>query len=455
MKRGRLLLVVPSAYPLGGLATWLDYIVPGLRKLGWDIHVALTSGIHHDMNAYLKLHPIGPVIPLQSRTGTQEGRIRAIMSLLSKVDPDIVGVVNIPDTALAVARLRRAGRFRGRVALLNHGIQATLTTDIARLSRVLDAVVTVNRLAAALAVHLGGMPFERVLYAPGGANTDTTKRSRQIASGDDNPLRLSYVGRIERSQKRAEDLVSLVDALRTRGLKFELRIAGDGPGRAELQDAMDMRGAAPPEVSFTGSLNANQIDSDIYPSSDVVIISSHWETGPLVAWEAMAHGAVLVTSRYVGAGLEGSLRDGENCLMYPVGDMASAADCVARLQDPQLRCELASAASAMVQARYSHGASLARWSAAFEVISSLPERPLGLSEALALEALIGSAGRLDKLLGKGIAETFRAIIGRRDRHVEPGGEWPHTLGPPSDETIFWRVAEQLDQVQCDPGLRQS
>ena len=62
------------------------------------------------------------------------------MSLLSKVDPDVVGVVNIPDTALAVARLRRAGRFRGRVVLLKHGIQATLTADIAQLSSVLDAI---------------------------------------------------------------------------------------------------------------------------------------------------------------------------------------------------------------------------------------------------------------------------------------------------------------------------
>ena len=143
----------------------------------------------------------------------------------------------------------------------------------------------------------------------------------------------------------------------------------------------------------------------------MVIIFSHWETGPLVAWEAMAHGAVLVTSRYVGSGLEGSLRDGENCLMYPVGDMASAADCLARLKDPRLRCNSppplprwCKRDTAMTLLRLS-GARLSRRSA------RCPSARSGDLRRGALDALVVPAGRLDRLLGKSIAETLREILG--------------------------------------------
>jgi len=50
--RGSLLFVAPSAYPLGGLATWLDYLVPGLRDKGWKVTIGLTAGQFHNVDAY-------------------------------------------------------------------------------------------------------------------------------------------------------------------------------------------------------------------------------------------------------------------------------------------------------------------------------------------------------------------------------------------------------------------
>lgn len=48
MSDGHILLVAPSAYPLGGVATWIDYIVPGLRQHDWKVTLGLTDGTHLD-----------------------------------------------------------------------------------------------------------------------------------------------------------------------------------------------------------------------------------------------------------------------------------------------------------------------------------------------------------------------------------------------------------------------
>ena len=101
-----ILFVSPSAYPLGGVATWLDYIIPGLQKKGWDITLGLVSGKFHDIDSYMKRHHIDNIISIKNATGSREGRIRSIMKVSEDMQPDMVAVVNIPDTYDAVERLR-------------------------------------------------------------------------------------------------------------------------------------------------------------------------------------------------------------------------------------------------------------------------------------------------------------------------------------------------------------
>ncbi len=55
-----LLVVAPSAYPLGGVATWLDDLVPGLERAGWRVTVGLTAGRHHDVSRLSGAPPLPP-----------------------------------------------------------------------------------------------------------------------------------------------------------------------------------------------------------------------------------------------------------------------------------------------------------------------------------------------------------------------------------------------------------
>ena len=74
-----ILFIAPSAYPLGGVATWLDYIVPGLRERDWNVTLGLVEGRFHDVDAYLDVHPDDQVLRIPYGTGTQEGRVRRLV----------------------------------------------------------------------------------------------------------------------------------------------------------------------------------------------------------------------------------------------------------------------------------------------------------------------------------------------------------------------------------------
>src|SRR5215472_1015901 len=102
MSNEHILIIAPSAYPLGGVATWIDYIIPGLRRRGWCVTLGLTEGALHDVDAYLAAHPMQDVVRIRNRTGTREGRVRSLCAAIMVVQPDIVASVNIADVYSAV-----------------------------------------------------------------------------------------------------------------------------------------------------------------------------------------------------------------------------------------------------------------------------------------------------------------------------------------------------------------
>jgi len=431
---GHVLFVAPSAYPLGGLATWLDYLLPGLEAKGWLATLGLAAGRFHDPERYLLAHPWHRVVRIPCRTGSREGRVRALEAAIAQLTPDLVASVNIPDSVEAAARRRAEGQ-PVRAVLTMHGIQQDLVADAARCARMLDAVVCANRLAAELVTRTGSFP-ERVFYAPCGVAASEQLPDREPRG---EILRLLYAGRLEHEQKRVLDVVPILSALDARGARWRLTIAGSGPAEAELRDhlaAAGLRG----RVDFLGSVAHADLLDEVLPQADVLLITSLWETGPIVAWEAMAAGVVVASGRYIGSGQEASLRDEQNCLLLPLADPAAAAARIERLRDPLLFDRLRAGGLALVRARYTHAHSVAAWDSALRRIGGLPVRVLPpLSPAPA-------AGRLDHLLGTGSGERLRHVLGRSFTHAEPGGEWPHSYSLGGDPQAFWDHARAVDGV---------
>lgn len=171
---------------------------------------------------------------------------------------------------------------------------------------------------------------------------------------------------------------------------------------------------------------------------------SSWETGPIVIWEAMSWGVVVVSSRYIGSGLEGALKHEENCLMFNVGDCEKASQQIMRLyQDKHLWRKIREYAWVTINQRYSHKASVQQWHNVFEQIlakSSAKLLPVNVEKK-------PSNNRLDDLLGGANAERIRIGLRRKGPIFDAGGEWPHSWSNQQArqrEDDFWRLSQQLD-----------
>jgi glycosyltransferase involved in cell wall biosynthesis len=429
----RLLFVAPSAYPLGGVANWLDYLLPGLHASGWQVFIGLVDGHFHNVERYLHQHPFKDVLRIYNPTGSREGRIRAIRRALEICNPNIAVSVNIPDLYLAVNRLKNSDTAPLCVASM-HGFTPEYFDDMKSFSSCIDGVICTNRLTAALVVEETGITADRVFYAPYGVREPLAVRKNVESS----VFEILYVGRLDEPQKAVSHLVGIVAKLSTLIAKFRLTVVGTGPDQRLLEKELKRRGLND-LVRFEGSVPAHKV-ATYYDLADVLLITSQWETGPLVAWEAMASGLPVVTSRYIGSGLEDSLQDGKNCLMFDVRDTETAANCLLRIQKCKaLGARLAAGGLELVENRYSEQASIALWHRALEALAV--RKPLPRCS----EPCIGKSGRVDRVLGPQMGESIRRTLGIRYLHNNPGGEWPHSYGSaPIDDSEFWDLVKHMD-----------
>jgi len=112
-----------------------------------------------------------------------------------------------------------------------------------------------------------------------------------------------------------------------------LVLAGDGPERERLADLARVRGV---RLVLAGDLEWERI-VEVYAAADVFALLSEREPWAVVVNEAAACGLALVLSDRVGAAHD-LLRDGENGVLVPAGEVDAASAALSRLAaDPELR----------------------------------------------------------------------------------------------------------------------
>jgi glycosyltransferase involved in cell wall biosynthesis len=431
------LFVAPSAYLLSGLATWLDYIDPGLSAKGWEVVIGLVEGsAFHRPEAYLQVHPHRNWIAIPCPTGTEEGRRRALSKAIHEIAPDVVVAVNTPDVFAAIGQLRAAGITAPKAVMTAHGIEPWLYDEMHHLRPWIDGVICTNRLSFRLAECIGTIELERIGYAPCG-----------VADGGGglpqrrDHLRLAYVGLLEQWHKRVHDLPVILDLLEHHGIPFQLVIAGIGPEEDVMRQSLAPR-CLTGQVTFLGRLNPAQVKKDVYPHVDALIMPSFSETGPIVVWEALAFGVPVVASRYMGSGCESALVNEENALLFPIGDTQEAARLLARLwREPELAQRMSTNGYRLMNQRYSLESSVTAWDRALHNVRALPQLP-----ATPIFPSRRAPGRLDRCLGASIGETIRTWSGCKCVANDPGGEWPHSYSSmPLNDQDFWLKAERIER----------
>ncbi len=118
-------------------------------------------------------------------------------------------------------------------------------------------------------------------------------------TGGEGPLRLLYVGRLER-RKGVQDLV---DALTGFTSEWRLTLLGGDTATAPLGASMrwtlELQVAGDQRVSFADAVTRAELPA-LMRAHDAVVLPSRWECWPYVALEALAAGVPLVATRVGG-----------------------------------------------------------------------------------------------------------------------------------------------------------
>lgn len=126
-------------------------------------------------------------------------------------------------------------------------------------------------------------------------------------------------------RKRWDRLINIVSRLSAKGIRFQVRHAGDGPLRGELEELAKRLGVGD-RIHFLGPRNDI---SELLAGSDLLVHTAEDEGCPNVVMEAMACGRAVVA---MDAGdIPTLVEDEETGYVVPRGDVAMFAERVQRL----------------------------------------------------------------------------------------------------------------------------
>ena len=412
----RLMFVTQTHTVWGGMEWWVHHLAQRMLDRSWEVYAGLARGARFsDPEAYAAAHPhLRPVI-MDARVGTESARVRAVVRALRQVRPDVVIPVGIGATFEAIRAVDSV--FIVPVLSLHEGWLSNVIDS----QDIIDLTVPNSRLLQTLLTRLD---VQRLRYIRQGTPRATTVRSPRMQR-----LRAGIVSRLEEVSKRVLDLVGVADRI---GPEIELHVFGDGPDRDALET--QLRGRA----NFHGYMPTEQLYREAYPNLDVLLFFSPAEGSPNGVYEAMQNGLVPVSSRFAGWEFEEILRDGENALMFDVGDVDAAAQHIRSLAERRETLDRMSNTARRCIMSYTDEDMYDAW---IEAIESTPRgTPRGGLRRIA------RAGRLERAgVPAAAADAVRRLLGARFPHGSGWEEWPGSQ--PANHATTARVTRELAAIE--------
>jgi len=163
-----------------------------------------------------------------------------------------------------------------------------------------------------------------------------------------------------RPVKRVADVVQIFARV-AKQLPARLALIGDGPDRSTAEWLAHSLGIHD-RIHFLGKQDSV---SELLPLADLMLMPSEMESFGLAALEAMACQTPAIATR-VG-GVPELINDGENGLLFPIGDVdAMAAASIALLRDPERHQAMRKAARKTAQDRFCSTRILPRYVSFYE-----------------------------------------------------------------------------------------
>jgi glycogen(starch) synthase len=276
--------------------------------------------------------------------------------------------VPLVSTIHATEAGRHSGWVSGRISRQVHAIESWLVRES-------DSLITCS--------HSMGDEITE-LFGPGLAEIRVIRNGIDVAAWPfarrrphDGPPRLLYLGRLE-YEKGIHDLIAALPRIRRAHPGTTLTIAGDGTQRQWLLDQARKHKVVK-AIEFAGRLDHDALVRTLH-STDAAVLPSHYEPFGIVALEAAATGAPLITT--TAGGLGEAVIDGQTGMSFAPRDIAGLAAAVnAVLADPAAAQQRAVAARERLTADFDWHTVAGETAQVYQVAKrgerrQLPRRPI-------------------------------------------------------------------------------
>jgi glycosyltransferase involved in cell wall biosynthesis len=353
--------LISGGLALGGSTTFLINFAGELVRRGFAVEVMSFERENPMTVDFQKQHI--PVLCLDQRRTIFEDRLKIILQNLARFGPTVL-VSTLGATSFEVLRYLPADVFRIGMGQSDDPLVYDMMRHYAPWMNLVAMVSQTMKQKAEAMPEFVRVP---VAYLPYGVPFDSMAG---LAARDWNaPLRILYLGRLAREQKRIHLLPEILRQLGASDMPFHWTIAGEGEERGFLE--ANLKTVSPGQtVSFAGAVRYAEVPA-LLKQHDIFLLASDYEGLPLSLLEAMGNGLVPVVSD-LKSGIPEVVDSSNGCLV-PVNDVAGYARAIIHLDEN--RDELAAksaAARARVQSEFSVAAMTDRWLAAFPATAVSP-----------------------------------------------------------------------------------
>jgi glycosyltransferase involved in cell wall biosynthesis len=331
-------LLGPSA---GGIKRHVAALAGGLAEAGWSSHVAGPAGVMSGLG------PQDHVVPVAMSPGAVLRGRRALAEVVRDVDVVhahglkagwLASTVKAARPLVVTVHNLVLDEAAGRSAAVLRFLEA-------RLPRRADAVIAVSPEIAERFAGLPGADRVRVVR-PVGPPPVPQRAPDQVRADLDVPPDAPLVVCVARlhPQKDLPTLFRAAAELRSTRPELVVVVVGEGPDEAALQGLIG-------ELDLDGTvrlIGPRPQAADEIAAADALVVSSLWESGPLVVAEALELGRPVVSTP-VGFVPE-LIEDGTSGRLVPVGDAVALAKALGEvLADPAAAAAMGAAGQQAVR----------------------------------------------------------------------------------------------------------
>lgn len=304
---------------VGGAQTFLHKILEGLKRRDTEIHF-ITKGkpvsktaINIDKSGALFHNNLWP------KKALIEDAAPLLGNWLNKLKPDVYVVSVSPDIGWAVLPYLSPGIA---TIAIGHNDSDTFYKPAKHYAPFLTTAIGVSTEICNNYINKCGINKENVVRIPYGVERSETEPQTLYLAGK-NTLSLVYVGRLEDEQKRASDLIPIIQLLVKEKVNFHFKIIGDGLLFSKLKEELSQE-ISQGFVQLTGWLSSKELIQHLC-TSDAFILTSAYEGFCISLIEAMAHGCCPVVTD-IDSGNKELVTNDKNGFIVPVGDIKEFVD---------------------------------------------------------------------------------------------------------------------------------